>query len=36
MDARQRLAARIGDIEPFHVMEVQTAARARSKRRGEA
>ena len=28
MDARQRLAARIGDIEPFHVMEVQTAARA--------
>src|SRR5512142_1149466 len=28
MDARQHLAARIGDIEPFHVMEVQTAARA--------
>ena len=28
MDFRNRLAARVADIEPFHVMEVQTAARA--------
>jgi len=28
MDARARLAARVADIAPFHVMEVQTAARA--------
>jgi len=28
MDASGRLAARVGEIEPFHVMEVQTAARA--------
>ncbi|HJU21180.1 MAG TPA: aminotransferase class I/II-fold pyridoxal phosphate-dependent enzyme, partial [Casimicrobiaceae bacterium] len=28
MDAHARLAARVGAIEPFHVMEVQTAARA--------
>jgi len=28
MDALGRLAARVDDIEPFHVMEVQTAARA--------
>ncbi|HSC22306.1 MAG TPA: aminotransferase, partial [Casimicrobiaceae bacterium] len=28
MDGSTRLAARVGDIEPFHVMEVQTAARA--------
>lgn len=28
MDARTRLAARVAGIEPFHVMEVQTAARA--------
>ncbi|HEX6793002.1 MAG TPA: pyridoxal phosphate-dependent aminotransferase [Casimicrobiaceae bacterium] len=28
MDACDRLAARVDDIEPFHVMEVQTAARA--------
>jgi aspartate/methionine/tyrosine aminotransferase len=28
MDFRARLAARVVDIEPFHVMEVQTAARA--------
>ena len=28
MDPRTPLAARIADIEPFHVMEVQTAARA--------
>ncbi|HEX8011817.1 MAG TPA: pyridoxal phosphate-dependent aminotransferase [Casimicrobiaceae bacterium] len=28
MDARSELAARVGDIAPFHVMEVQTAARA--------
>jgi aspartate/methionine/tyrosine aminotransferase len=28
MDAPARLAARVGEIEPFHVMEVQTAARA--------
>jgi len=28
MDAPARLAARVDDIEPFHVMEVQTAARA--------
>ena len=27
MDPHTRLAARVGDIEPFHVMEVQTAAR---------
>src|SRR5690348_16048589 len=27
-DTRLRLAARVDDIEPFHVMEVQTAARA--------
>ena len=27
-DPRLRLAARVDDIEPFHVMEVQTAARA--------
>jgi aspartate/methionine/tyrosine aminotransferase len=27
MDAQSRLAARVGAIEPFHVMEVQTAAR---------
>ena len=28
MDIRGSLAARVADIEPFHVMEVQTAARA--------
>ena len=28
MDSMTRLAARVDDIEPFHVMEVQTAARA--------
>jgi len=28
MDARIATAARVADIEPFHVMEVQTAARA--------
>jgi aspartate/methionine/tyrosine aminotransferase len=28
MDAQDRLAARVAAIEPFHVMEVQTAARA--------
>ena len=28
MDRPTRLAARVDDIEPFHVMEVQTAARA--------
>jgi aspartate/methionine/tyrosine aminotransferase len=28
MDSRLPLAARVGDIAPFHVMEVQTAARA--------
>ena len=28
MDQRQSLAARVAEIEPFHVMEVQTAARA--------
>jgi aspartate/methionine/tyrosine aminotransferase len=28
MDLRTRLAARVAEIEPFHVMEVQTAARA--------
>ncbi len=28
MDACDRLAARVDDIEPFHVMEVHTAARA--------
>lgn len=28
MDFRARLAARVAKIEPFHVMEVQTAARA--------
>jgi aspartate/methionine/tyrosine aminotransferase len=28
MDLRARLAARVDDIAPFHVMEVQTAARA--------
>jgi aspartate/methionine/tyrosine aminotransferase len=28
MDFRARLAARMGEIAPFHVMEVQTAARA--------
>ena len=28
MDLRTSLAARVADIEPFHVMEVQTAARA--------
>jgi aspartate/methionine/tyrosine aminotransferase len=28
MDPRDRPAARVADIEPFHVMEVQTAARA--------
>ena len=28
MDIRASLAARVADIEPFHVMEVQTAARA--------
>lgn len=28
MDSRARLAARVAEIEPFHVMEVQTAARA--------
>ena len=28
MDFRARLAARVAEIEPFHVMEVQTAARA--------
>jgi aspartate/methionine/tyrosine aminotransferase len=28
MDAHARLAERVGAIEPFHVMEVQTAARA--------
>jgi len=28
MEQRQNLAARVAEIEPFHVMEVQTAARA--------
>jgi aspartate/methionine/tyrosine aminotransferase len=28
MDFRNMLAGRVGDIQPFHVMEVQTAARA--------
>ena len=28
METRQKLAARVADIAPFHVMEVQTAARA--------
>jgi len=28
MDANNELAARMRDIAPFHVMEVQTAARA--------
>jgi len=28
MDSRTRIAARVAEIEPFHVMEVQTAARA--------
>ena len=28
MDARSQIAARVHDIAPFHVMEVQTAARA--------
>ncbi len=28
MDERQELASRVAEIEPFHVMEVQTAARA--------
>jgi aspartate/methionine/tyrosine aminotransferase len=28
MDSRARLAARVAEIAPFHVMEVQTAARA--------
>src|SRR5215831_11800831 len=28
MDTRSRLAARVHEIAPFHVMEVQTAARA--------
>ena len=28
MDARIATAARVAEIEPFHVMEVQTAARA--------
>src|SRR5664279_6209091 len=28
MDARSETAARVAEIEPFHVMEVQTAARA--------
>src|SRR6058998_500116 len=28
MDFRARLAARVNEIAPFHVMEVQTAARA--------
>src|SRR6478672_8006610 len=28
MDARTTTAARVAEIEPFHVMEVQTAARA--------
>ncbi|MEO8537491.1 MAG: pyridoxal phosphate-dependent aminotransferase [Betaproteobacteria bacterium] len=28
MEIRDKLAARVADIEPFHVMEVQTAARA--------
>ena len=28
MNLRTRLAARVADIAPFHVMEVQTAARA--------
>ena len=28
MESRLALAARVGDIAPFHVMEVQTAARA--------
>src|SRR5664279_3139993 len=28
MDARKETAARVADIAPFHVMEVQTAARA--------
>lgn len=28
MDSRSRTAARVADIAPFHVMEVQTAARA--------
>jgi len=28
MDSRPRLAARVAEIAPFHVMEVQTAARA--------
>ena len=28
METRARLAARVAEIAPFHVMEVQTAARA--------
>src|ERR1700755_1014303 len=28
MESRARLAARVAEIAPFHVMEVQTAARA--------
>src|ERR1700758_1172612 len=28
MESRTRLAARVAEIAPFHVMEVQTAARA--------
>src|SRR5690349_2996524 len=28
MDIRTLVAGRVGDIQPFHVMEVQTAARA--------
>jgi len=28
MDVRSEIAARVHDIAPFHVMEVQTAARA--------
>jgi aspartate/methionine/tyrosine aminotransferase len=28
MESRTRIAARVAEIEPFHVMEVQTAARA--------
>ena len=28
MDARSQIAARVHEIAPFHVMEVQTAARA--------
>ena len=35
MEQRQTLAARVAEIEPFHVMEVQTAARALEPFRGE-